>query len=448
LADGRGGHTYEHREHVFIDIQEPAMKNVPSLRLIVGILIAVLLLPVLAGAIYSAATPSVSPEEAALRLRDPEEKAVLIDVRNRKEYDTFSLKVARNLPPERISDKASAAEALGDAKTVILICDTGFDGAGAVRALRRLGYRNVLNVAGGMDAWLGSAEELDKTVRTNRGETSGVTTVSWSLFEQIMIVLTAFVLKPVYQIISIIIMVLLWKRSDRDLTAVKWAMLSFVIGENACAANYLFFNEQSLLMEFFHMYGMLLCFGFVVYALMEAVDKRVLHFSDRERPCALLPQCGRCYKHQDVSCTLRSFFLLLIPAAVIVAAIPLSGPLAYRFHGGTVFGTLSVFGQPVAYQYLEARIFPVFSLFFFGAALSALVRLKEGGFGASKVWFAMGMGLLGFSLLRFFFYWGYQGRPLWADVWEEITEFLFIVLLLWIALRVRKTSRISQQGSA
>lgn len=423
------------------------MKLIPLSRLTAGTLAAGLVLPIFFAAVLNSTTPSISPEEAARRLDDPKEKAVLIDVRSREKHNTYALRKAKSLPIEQLSDKAKMTEVLIGAENLFVICDTGFDGAKAVRLLRGLGYRSVLNVRGGMDAWLGSAEALDKTVRTKLGEMPGVTAVTWSLVEQTMIVLAAFILKPLYQIISIVIMVLIWQRKDPDIAAIKWAMLAFLIGENACAANYLIFQEHSLLMEFIHMYGMLLCFGLVVYSFMESVDKRVLHYSDRERSCTLVQQCGRCYKYNDVPCTLRSFFLLLIPAVVIVAAVPLSGSLTHRFQEGNVFGTLSVFGQPVVYQYLEARFFPMLSLFFFGIAFFELLRRKEDGFGASKVWFAMGMGPLGFGLMRFFLYWGYQDRPLWADAWEEITEFLFIILLLWIAHRVRKTSRMLPQGN-
>lgn len=413
------------------------MKNTSSRRCIGGIMLAGLILPILVGAVMQSATPSLRPEDAARRLNDPDEKAALIDVRTRTEYNAFSLLRARSLPAGEISNSTKTAEVLKDAESVFLIGDTGFDGLGAVGALQTLGYRNVLNVAGGMDAWLAGTEALEKTVRTTRGEAPGVTGVSWPLPDQTAIVLAAFVLKPVYQTISFVIIILLWKRRERDFAAVTWAMVAFLLGENACAANYLFFREHSLLMEFLHMYGMLLCFGLVVYALMEAVDKRVLHFSDRERPCALLPQCGRCYKHGAARCNLRSLFILLIPAAMVLAAVPMTGSLAHRLFEGKIFGTVALFGQPLAYQYLETRIFPAVALVLLGTALIVLLRRGEEGFEASKRWLAAGMGPLGFSLMRFFLYWGYQDNPLWADFWEEGTEFLFIALLLWIALRAR-----------
>jgi len=43
--------------------------------------------------------------------------------------------------------------------------------------------------------------------------------------------------------------------------------------------------------------------------------------------------------------------------------------------------------------------------------------------------------------MRFISFWGYGEHPLWADVWEEITEFLFIVVIFRIALLVRSGSQ-------
>jgi rhodanese-related sulfurtransferase len=424
------------------------MKNRFAIHIVVGLIAAGLVVPVVLVMILNGSVPSIAPEEAERLLSDPKTKAILMDVRSEKEFNASGLKAAKNLPVEATSDRQRMDALLADSEKVLIICNTGLDGAWATRRLLSMGYRNVVNVAGGMDRWLSERSDLvDKFVRTRQGETRGVTLFSASLLDQIVITLSAFALKPLYQILSIVIIVLLWKRSDPDLTAIKWAMIAFFIGENACAANYLIFNENSLLMEYLHMYGMLLCFGLVVYAFMVALDKRILHFSERDKKCTLLSLCGRCYKYSSVTCNLRSFYLLIIPATVVLATIPLSGSLGHRFYEGTIFGNTTTFGQPIIYQFLEARVFPAVSLIFFATAMIVIIRSKEDGFGAAKRWYAMGMGLLGFSLMRFFIYWGYQDRPLWADAWEEITEFLFIILLLWIALRVRSSSRITLQDS-
>ena len=58
-----------------------------------------------------------------------------------------------------------------------------------------------------------------------------------------------FVVKPVYTLLALLIVVLLWKQSASDLAALRWGMLFFFLGENACAANYLLFRGDVLLVR-------------------------------------------------------------------------------------------------------------------------------------------------------------------------------------------------------
>jgi rhodanese-related sulfurtransferase len=419
------------------------MKNGRYHRIALVIILVGLVLPALMMGMFLFFTPSVSPEEAAQVMRDPDSDAILIDVRPAKEFNAFSLQESINVPLDAPSfDRQSQDKVLGGKKHILVMCDTGISGAWATRKLRGMGFLNAVNIQGGFDAWLTSDSALlQKRVRTSWGESDGVSPVTFPITEQIVITAAAFVVKPLYQILSIIILIMLWKRADPDFTALRWAVLSFFIGENACALNYLFFNERSLLMEFFHTYGMLVCFGLVVYALMEAFDNRVFHFSEEDKKCALLPQCGRCYKYNSARCNLRMLFLFGIPATAVIAAIPLTAQLGSHFFMGNVFGNPVIFGHPVMYQVLEARLYPLASLFFFTVSFIYLLMLGENGFKPAKIFSAMGMGPLGFSLLRFLFYWGYQQNPLWADAWEEITEFLFLAAIFWIMLRVRAVSR-------
>jgi hypothetical protein len=131
---------------------------------------------------------------------------------------------------------------------------------------------------------------------------------------------------------------------------------------------------------------------------------------------------------------------------MILAAMPLTAELGSRRFSGTIFGTTAVFGHIVLYQFLELRFYPLVALPFLIISFAALVLKQEKGFHAAKVFFAMGLGPLGFSLLRFIFFRGYAEEPLWADAWEEITEFLFVILILWIALRMRFVSRSANQS--
>ena len=120
---------------------------------------------------------------------------------------------------------------------------------------------------------------------------------------------------------SLAVIVVLWRSREPDLVALKWAMISFFIGENFCAANYFVFQEKSCLFEYLHSYGMLLCFGFAIYALFDGFDRRVLSLSHPDRRCAALSLCGKCIKHDDVPCGLKRIFYVLIPAVMVVAVM-------------------------------------------------------------------------------------------------------------------------------
>ena len=417
-------------------------------RIVAALIIIGLVLPPLIIGSFLVSIPSITPEQAAGLMNEFKNDVVLVDVRPEQEFQAFSLQASINVPLANAPlDIQSLKKRFEGKKYILVICDTGLSGAWETRRLRGIGFSNAVNVQGGLDAWLtGDPKALDKKARTSRGTTDGVIATVLPVSEQFIITMAAWVLKPLYQILSMVIAVMLWKRREPDFTALRRAVIAFFLGENACALNYLVFHEQSVLMEYWHTYGMLLCFGLVVYALMEAFDKRVFHFSERGKKCALLPLCGHCYKYSGVSCNLRLLFLFIIPVSAVVAAIPLTASLGSHFFTGNVFGYPVIFGHPVMYQVIETRFYPLVSLCFLTISFLALLLFRENGFEASKIFFAMALGPLGFSLMRFFCYWGYQQNPLWADAWEEITEFLFIAAILWLLLRVRAVSRQSAIG--
>lgn len=257
------------------------------------------------------------------------------------------------------------------------------------------------------------------------------------LWEQTILFTAAFIIKPLYMTVSLVIAFMLWRRTETELAAISRGMILFFLGELACAGNYLIFHDGSLLMEYWHNYGMVCSFAFLAYAMMEAFDERMVHYSGKEKRCTLLQQCGSCYKQRDMSCTMRIIFLYIVPALFVVAAMPLTAPIGNRFYTGLVFGQQVMFGHPLLNQMVEVRFFPAVSALFLLLSFGTLLFLREKGFASAKILVALGLGPLLFSLMRFICFWGYGEHPLWADVWEEITEFLFIVILLRIALLVR-----------
>lgn len=257
------------------------------------------------------------------------------------------------------------------------------------------------------------------------------------IWEQYILFIAAFIVKPLYMALSLAVAFMLRRSEEPELRAIRWGMVLFFLGELACAGNYLLFRDQSLLMEYGHDYGMVSAFAFFVYALMETLDARILHYSDTEKRCALLPLCGGCYKQREMSCTLWTLFLYLLPALAAMEAMPLTAPIGSRFFAGPIFGERVIFGHPPFSQTIEVRFFPAVAAFFLLLSWGVLLLRREHGFAAAKALVAVGLGPLVFSLMRFLCYWGYAEHPLWADVWEELTELMFVIIILRIVLLVR-----------
>ena len=56
-----------------------------------------------------------------------------------------------------------------------------------------------------------------------------------SQFEQWIVIVTAFGIKPAYMLISLGLIVWLWRSVASDLSALSWGLILFLAGESACA---------------------------------------------------------------------------------------------------------------------------------------------------------------------------------------------------------------------
>ena len=254
-----------------------------------------------------------------------------------------------------------------------------------------------------------------------------------SALEQVAAVATAFVVKPVYTLTALIIVIVLWKKADLELKALKWAMLFFFIGENFCAANFLFTrNHDSYLLEYLHSLGMVLSFGFAAFAFMEGIDRHALRFSDAKKSCGLAGFCRQCHKFEDVSCGLHSAFIFFGIAGAIVAVLPLVAQLHIISYNTIIWGTPYTYKHPVVYQLAEIRYYPVLASALFLAASLTLWLKNENPLHPSKLLFAAAIGVMGFSFFRFIVFQGFRTRLVWMDFWEEITEFIYIAAVVAI----------------
>ena len=258
-------------------------------------------------------------------------------------------------------------------------------------------------------------------------------------FEQSAVVATAFVIKPMYTILALIIAIVLWKRDEPELKALKWSMVFFFIGENFCAANFLFTeNHDIYLLEYLHSLGMVLSFGFAGFALIEGIDRYAIHFAEPDKKCSFAAFCRRCIKFEPVSCGLQSFLIFVGIAGALVALMPLSAELHEVSYNSKIWGTAYNYNHPVIYQLFEFRYFPLLAAGLFLAAALVLWFGRHNRLHLSKMIFAAGVGPLGFSLFRFIVFYGHRTNLAWMDFWEEITEFIFIlgvISVLWFFRR-------------
>ena len=101
--------------------------------------------------------PEITVEELKRR-RDAGESLLLLDVREPQEYEIAKIDGATLIPlgqlPERLAELKDAAE-------VVVHCHSGVRSARAVQFLRKNGFPQAVNLAGGIDAW---SERIDSSV--------------------------------------------------------------------------------------------------------------------------------------------------------------------------------------------------------------------------------------------------------------------------------------------
>ncbi|MET0532683.1 MAG: rhodanese-like domain-containing protein [Steroidobacter sp.] len=78
--------------------------------------------------------------------------ALLLDVRDAKDYEAGHIIEARNIPAAEIATRAETLKKFKE-KPVIVYCDGGFSSAAAARALRTAGFTKVVTLSGGLNSW-------------------------------------------------------------------------------------------------------------------------------------------------------------------------------------------------------------------------------------------------------------------------------------------------------
>lgn len=259
-------------------------------------------------------------------------------------------------------------------------------------------------------------------------------------YQQAAQALAGLFIKPLYMLLSLVIIVVLVGQPGADISALKWGQVAFLSGEIFCAVNFYIYRHASVLSEYLHSYGMALAFGFTFFALFESLDSRLLRLSNSETPCAALALCGKCTRHQDEGCKVHSVAQFLMPLLAGLIFIPILSPLQPDSYAVSIFRFPYSYMRLSFYEAYERRILPLFALTSFAIAyVPLLVRRNPPLPLLTKAFTAAGLGALGFSFFRLVLNAIFADNLVWFEFWEETTELMYIGFILFTLWQFRRT---------
>lgn len=253
---------------------------------------------------------------------------------------------------------------------------------------------------------------------------------------QVVAVANAWVLKPAYMLLALVLIRRLRHAVAPDLVLLRRGLAVFLAGEAACAVNFVAFAMGSVSWEMAHDLGMALSAGLLVLAALEMADGRIVFQFAEGKPCSFFRFCRSCPVREGQPCRFAPLFVLISLAGAFLACLPLTAPAVLHHAMRTV-----VFGYPYVqdhlpvYQIFENRVCPVVAIvLFLVAAVSLLVR-RPARPTLERALFALAVGVAAFAIFRFSLHRIYWNVPVWSDFWEESTELLAVVAVaigLWL----------------
>jgi sulfur-carrier protein adenylyltransferase/sulfurtransferase len=107
-----------------------------------------------------AAIREVTPADVK-KMIDAKEKIIILDVRDREEFETGYIPGAINISRGMLEFRADKLMPDKNAK-VIVYCGIDLRGPLATKTLNELGYRNAVNIIGGLNAWKAAGYPIEK----------------------------------------------------------------------------------------------------------------------------------------------------------------------------------------------------------------------------------------------------------------------------------------------
>ena len=113
---------------------------------------------------------SFAAVSAAQAVQMMNQGALLLDVRGKEVYEAGHIGEARNILEAELATQADSLLKKWRERNVIVYCDSGVRSAGAARALSKLGFAKVFNLAGGLDGWRKDNLPLVKGAASGKGK--------------------------------------------------------------------------------------------------------------------------------------------------------------------------------------------------------------------------------------------------------------------------------------
>lgn len=104
--------------------------------------------------------PQIGPEELAQRLKRPEQELVLLDVREREEYEVSHLPGARHVDPDTSISKLETM--LPKNTPIVTYCSVGYRSSALAKRLSEAGYKDVQNLEGSIFRWANEDRPLER----------------------------------------------------------------------------------------------------------------------------------------------------------------------------------------------------------------------------------------------------------------------------------------------
>jgi rhodanese-related sulfurtransferase len=368
----------------------------------------------------------VSPADV-MRARAGDSPPLVLDVRHEEEYRAGHVAGAQWVPLGKLGGFL-ASQPVPDDREIVAVCAHGRRSLAGAAEVAAHGHARVASLAGGTEAWRALGLPMEAGLAAPTLGKVKVVDATW--LEQLLVVVTAFVVKPTYMLLALALGLWLWRRRERDLSLLGTSMVLFFVGEALCALRFVGAGPCDPL-ELGHGLGMVAMGGWFSWGLFELFDRRVLGYSDPARTCVLGRFCQRCWKREAVPCGLHRIMRFVLPVLMLLSLVPLTAMPRPKVLEYPVFGTMVPDEATPFIEIMQMRVYPIFALWLFVVASFDLRRGKT-GLEHAKAPFFVGMGFLSYALLRFFLQYAFGDAVFWANAWEEVTELATVLTLIWI----------------